>query len=80
MASYATSARLQGAAPHFAGTSERPGERARNDAIAAEPPSAADRIELAGRPLDAAIGDWLASIGEAWSQMTFFLFDPDSWR
>lgn len=80
MAGYAASARLQGAAPHFAGASERPTEQAKNDAISVESTSAADQIELAGRPLDAVIGDWLASVGEAWSQTTFYLFDPDSWR
>jgi hypothetical protein len=37
-------------------------------------------IDLVGRPLDAVIGDWLASVGESWSQLTFFLFDPHSWR
>lgn len=38
------------------------------------------QVELVGRPLDEAIRDWLASIGESWSQLTFFLFDPESWR
>ena len=38
------------------------------------------QVELVGRPLDDAIRDWLASIGESWSQLTFFLFDPESWR
>jgi hypothetical protein len=40
----------------------------------------ADPVELVGRPVDDVIADWLASIGESWSQLTFFLFDPDSWR
>lgn len=44
-----------------------------------EPP-VADQIELVGRPIGEAICDWLASIGESWSQTTFYLFDPDSWR
>jgi hypothetical protein len=44
------------------------------DAAAAEP------IDLVGRPIDEAIAEWLASLGESWSQLTFFLFDPDSWR
>ena len=38
------------------------------------------QVELVGRPLDETIRDWLASIGESWSQLTFFLFDPESWR
>ena len=48
----------------------------RIDAPAGEPPLTADRVELVGRPIDERIGDWLASIGESWSQLTFFLFDP----
>jgi hypothetical protein len=39
-----------------------------------------DPVELVGRPIDEAIGDWLASVGESWSQLTFYVFDPDSWR
>jgi hypothetical protein len=42
--------------------------------------SEADQVELVGRPLDASIRDWLASIGESWSQLTFYLFDSESWR
>jgi hypothetical protein len=45
-----------------------------------EPLSEAVPVDLVGRPLDAVIGDWLASVGESWSQLTFFLFDPESWR
>jgi hypothetical protein len=41
---------------------------------------AADHVELVGRPVDEVIADWLASVGDSWSQLTFFLFDPDSWR
>jgi hypothetical protein len=40
----------------------------------------ADSVELVGRPVADVIADWLASVGESWSQLTFFLFDPDSWR
>lgn len=43
-------------------------------------PDAVERLELAGRPLGEDLRNWLASIGEAWSQMTFYLFDPQSWR
>lgn len=42
--------------------------------------TAVERLELTGRPVGQDLRDWLASIGEAWSQMTFYLFDPDSWR
>ncbi|MDO8485924.1 MAG: hypothetical protein Q7S35_13360 [Candidatus Limnocylindrales bacterium] len=82
MASYAASARLQGAVPRFAGANARPTtvRPAAEPLSASEPPYDADRIELVGRPLDERIEDWLASVGEAWSQLTFFVFDPESWR
>jgi hypothetical protein len=85
VAGYVASARLQGGVPRFVGggpavawsSGGRSGARA--DATE-EPALAADPVELVGRPIDEAIGDWLASVGESWSQLTFFLFDPDSWR
>lgn len=83
MAGYAVSARLQGAAPVFAlsGDAIRRSTLASTGAIAAaEGGVTIDRLELVGRPLDETIAEWLASIGESFSQLTFFLFDPDSWR
>jgi hypothetical protein len=81
VAGYAATARLQGAAPQFAlggGSAHRvlfgaalPGP---------EGPGVVDQLELVGRPIDEVIADWLASVGESFSQLTFFLFDPDSWR
>ena len=79
------SARLQGGVPRFVGggtaaawsVEERP---AANASGVDDSNLAADPVELVGRPLDEALGDWLASVGESWSQLTFFLFDPDSWR
>lgn len=80
MAGYAATARLQGAAPQLAlgGSADRvlfgsvpPGP---------EGPGVVDQLELVGRPIDEGIADWLASVGESFSQLTFFLFDPDSWR
>jgi hypothetical protein len=57
------------------------GWRAGGGPISADESQAvADRVELIGRPVDEIVGDWLASVGESWSQLTFFLFDPDSWR
>jgi hypothetical protein len=85
MAGYVASARLQGGVPRFVGggaavawsADERPATSVYG---AADPAPDADHVELVGRPLDEAVADWLASIGESWSQLTFFLFDPDSWR
>jgi hypothetical protein len=53
--------------------------------MAGEPPAenagpVAEHVDLVGHPIDEVIADWLASVGESWSQLTFFLFDPDSWR
>lgn len=83
MAGYVASSRLQGAVPRFAG--HGPGRRGAAVPLGVEAdagllPAEADQVELVGRPLDASIRDWLASIGESWSQTTFYLFDSDSWR
>ena len=84
MAGYVASARLQGGVPHFVGGGAV--EAMAGPGVAGgmwstdDPPLVADHIELVGRPLDEVVGDWLASVGESWSQLTFFLFDPDSWR
>ena len=83
MAGYVASSRLQGAVPRFAGNG--PGRRGTAvplgiDTVARGLEPEADQVELVGRPVDASIRDWLASIGESWSQLTFYLFDPQSWR
>ena len=81
MAGYAASATLRGGAPRFAGWDTGCGRLAPSVLPWVEPTS--DNllpIELVGRPLDERLAEWLASIGQAWTQMTFFLFDPESWR
>jgi hypothetical protein len=85
VAGYAANAMLGGSVPRFVGVTARPqrtgpaaGTLTREPAR--EPAAGADWIELVGRPFDARLSDRLASIGEAWSQLTFFLFDPESWR
>jgi hypothetical protein len=86
VAGYAASGTLHGAVPRFIATGERMGHRQMplpaifGPVASGEPLSEAVPVDLVGRPLDAVIGDWLASVGESWSQLTFFLFDPDSWR
>ncbi len=81
MAGYATQARLDGATPRLALIGAHPSTAgSRIDVQASEPAVTADRVELVGRPIDERIGERLASIGESWSQLTFFLFDPESWR
>lgn len=85
MAAYAVSATLHGGVAHPAppGHDDLASELLTRLAITdASAPTAgdADPIDLIGRPIDQAIADWLASVGESWSQLTFFLFDPESWR
>lgn len=85
MAGYAASATLRGGnlrlARWGAGAGARAGAVGPTDVAALSARAdVATSIELVGRPFDQRLGDWLASLGEAWSQTTFFLFDPDSWR
>jgi hypothetical protein len=85
VAGYVASARLKGGVPRFVGGGavgawSAGGRPVANTFGTDDPALVADHVELIGRPLDEAIGDWLASVGESWSQLTFFLFDPDSWR
>ncbi len=83
MAGYAASARLNGGVPHFVGGGVV-ASAAYPELVPTVPTDdvrvVADSVELVGRPLDATMSDRLASIGESWSQLTFFLFDPESWR
>ena len=37
-------------------------------------------VDMVGRPIEVTIGERLDTLRERWSQTTFFLFDPDSWR
>lgn len=89
MAGYVASARLQGGVPRFVGGGAAAGWSAAAAADGGhpagtpgtdDPAPTADHVELVGRPMDEVIADWLASVGESWTQLTFFLFDPDSWR
>jgi hypothetical protein len=83
MAGYAASGRLQGVVPRFAGLDSGFGEAGSPSTGGTVEPAdaiALVQVEMVGRPFDEVIRDWLASIGESWSQLTFFLFDPESWR
>lgn len=85
MAGYVASARLQGGVPHFVGgggMTAWSGDHLHDLApVSADDHMwAPDPVDLVGRPLDQVFGDWLASLGESWAQLTFFLFDPESWR
>jgi hypothetical protein len=83
VAGYAACARLQGARTQFAvsgGHAFRSTHSAPTEASLGSDGGAIEQLELAGRPIGETVADWLASVGESWSQLTFFLFDPDSWR
>ncbi len=77
MAGYVATERITRARPRFVGTGL--GWAAR------EPTSVASdwqpiRSPADDRPLDRRIQDALSELREEWSQATFFLFDPNSWR
>jgi hypothetical protein len=81
MAGYAVRARIGHVEPRRV---EWP---ARASAVAVVPgtatavgPLAPESEDLAGEPFLGRLSDQVAGIGEAWSQMVFFLFDPESWR
>ena len=79
MSGYVASARIVGVEPRLA----RPGRLADDAAwIPAAAGTATSDIEeralsTSGRSV---LADRLGAIRERWSQLTFFLFDPDSWR
>jgi hypothetical protein len=39
-----------------------------------------DWVELVGRPIGERLAARWADLRETWSQTTFYLFDPESWR
>lgn len=83
MAGYAASARLQGADPQLAFAGDHAYRSLQPEAQAAwSTPDGVlvEQLDLVGRPISEVIVDWLGSVGESWSQLTFFLFDPESWR
>ena len=83
MAGYAASATLHGAEPQLAFASAHASVSTRVDPWDAAGPfdgAVIEQLDLVGRPLNEHIVEWLASVGESWSQLTFFLFDPESWR
>jgi hypothetical protein len=39
-----------------------------------------DTVDLVGRPIDEEVAEAWGRVRDAWTQTTFFLFDPESWR
>ncbi len=78
MSGYAASGRITRSRPRFvgsgAGADDDPLRRRAND-LGAERGDPYDE-----RPLDVRLAEWWAGVRDEWSQATFFLFDPNSWR
>jgi hypothetical protein len=80
MSGYAASARLRGGSLRFIAAA--PDSPAEPDRHAATSPTWLDRelVELHGRPLAGRFAERWDELREAWSQTTFFLCHPESWR
>jgi len=75
MAGYAVSSRIASVAPRA--RIERPDVRRSS---AADQSVAVVTIELVGVPPTRSGSDRMAALRERWAQVTFFLFDANSWR
>ena len=83
MPGYSASARLQGGSPRFVAGGESVSRKTAGvGAVTAMLRDLEDRgwIDPAGRPFGERLADRWIDLREAWSQTTFFLFNPESWR
>jgi hypothetical protein len=78
MAAYAVIARIDRVDPHLAGWARIPAPSTDRTAVDEMEPSEA--FEVLSRPIGPSMAERWARVREAWSQTTFFLFDPESWR
>jgi len=72
MNGFAANGRVERASPHFAG------HGADRVVQAARPPEDASEL-VEGRAADPMADRW-AAFRDRWSALTFYLFDPQSWR
>jgi hypothetical protein len=79
MASYAVQVRIDGVRPQRLGSPIRRARATHGIASVAIDHDQAP-VDLVGRPLGEIVAERWSRIREASGQMTFFLFDPDSWR
>jgi hypothetical protein len=79
MSGYVASARLQGGSTRFVAAAG-PGSGADLDERDRDRDGDHAWVELAGRPFGERLAARWDEARETWSQMTFFLFDPESWR
>jgi len=83
MSGYVASARIVHAAPRLVradGPVERPSSvalpgLAETLIVESDPPAAGATSRIEDR-----VAERVAAVRERWSQLTFFLFDPNSWR
>ena len=73
MAGYEVTARIVGATPRRAHRGPDTDRLPASD-------GGGGPIDLVGRPLDVALAERWETFRERWTQTTFFVFDPDSWR
>jgi hypothetical protein len=78
MAAYAVIARIDRVDPHLAGWSRMPAPPTARSVVDEIEPSEA--FDLVGRPDPQSLAERWARVRESWSQTTFYLFDPESWR
>jgi hypothetical protein len=80
MSGYVASARIIRGAPRLARPSDRVAVRGIEPSRATTPDVLILEADAAPATAVGSLGDRVRAIGERWSQLTFFLFDPNSWR
>jgi hypothetical protein len=78
MAAYAVIARIDRADPHLAGWARMPTRAA--DWSVIEEIESPEAVDLVGAPDAPTLAERWGRVRETWSQTTFYLFDPESWR
>lgn len=80
MSGYVASARIVGGAPRLARPSDRVAVRRIEPLRAATPDVLILEADAAPATTAGGLLERVHAIGDRWSQLTFFLLDPNSWR
>jgi hypothetical protein len=80
MSGYIASARIDRGAPRLARPSDRLAVRWTEPSRAMTPDVLILEADTSPAPAAASLAERVHAIAERWSQLTFFLFDPNSWR